>query len=624
MIVLLPVGVLRVPYQLASGRPYSYLEELVLAALLEEAKNLEQLCTLFSVHRRIVIEVLVTLMYAGWIALDTEKTEGGNLYCVTMAGRRALDATGREGRQLPAATTVRKSGMSVVLERTLGQVARNSEVSWQPRKQLDDIWDDAIILPKRHVRDSVGPAQLAPIIPRLPGEWIRDIGLPYPIRRGADYAVLYADMAQKEILGVPQVWRSPLTEFVFKYFEEQGLAITHSVVSLDAVRPLLANDTEEAEGRGVDLDGWEVSTEEIQFLVGREEHEGEFIKFLETVKSWCVIVSPLSTKGRSQLVEEAIRNAIGRGVKVAVLWSHERCEQGELESDPVRTMLKGWEDVAEERGRGGALLYNGSTLACHGCVVIGDVEGTVCAVVGNFAWLGKTTDGCFGISISCRTTSHGVIGSLAVGLVELMQGDPRTRDTAEELRLSSIGEKLRGRAVSERDKRSNVEEEALIERDQNERDIGKLLSEVSVTFGAQHYELGLRDFTNARSSIDLAVGKATWEGVVDLCRDLDRWAGDSVQEVSVGLVCEDQGGIDAKTGSLREELKKTSRVSVNERRVGGYYTIDASLVLLSSVNWAGVEGRELMGSVSEIGVRMKGEKLVEAFKKKVRGECALS
>ena len=79
MIVLLPVGVLRVPFQLASGRPYSYLEELILTSLSEEAKGLDQLCVLFAIHRRIVIEVLVTLMYSGWIALDPVelKTEIG-------------------------------------------------------------------------------------------------------------------------------------------------------------------------------------------------------------------------------------------------------------------------------------------------------------------------------------------------------------------------------------------------------------------------------------------------------------------------------------------------------------------------------------------------------------------
>ena len=285
MIVLLPVGVLRVPFQLASGRPYSYLEELILTSLSEEAKGLDQLCVLFAIHRRIVIEVLVTLMYSEWIALDPVGTEDGNRYCITLAGKRALGGKEGEGTTLPAATTVRKSGMSVVLERTLGQVARNSEVSWQPRKQLDHIWNEALILPKRHVRDSVGPALLAPIIPRLPGEWIKDVGLPFPTRQGSDYAVLYADVAQKELLGVPHVWRSRLTEFVFDHLEEQGVGKSQSVVLPDEVRPLLANDTPEADGQGEDLGTSEVSPEEFQFLVGQEEHEEALVDFLSAAES---------------------------------------------------------------------------------------------------------------------------------------------------------------------------------------------------------------------------------------------------------------------------------------------------------------------------------------------------
>ncbi len=621
MIVLLPVGVLRVPFQLASGRPYSYLEELILTSLSEEAKGLDQLCVLFAIHRRIVIEVLVTLMYSGWIALDPVGTESGNRYCITLAGKRALRGKESAGTPLPAATTVRKAGMSVVLERTLGQVARNSEVSWQPRQQLNHIWNEATILPKRHVRDSVGPALLAPIVPRLPGEWIRDVGLPFPTRQGSDYAVLYADVVQKELLGVPHVWRSRLTEFVFEHLEEQGLSSRPGVVLPDEVRPLLANDTLEVDGRGEDLGASEVSPEEFQFLVGQEEHEEELVDFLSAAESWCVIVSPLTTRDRSQRVDTEIRKAIARGVSVAVLWSQDACEQSKLELNDVRTMLEEWGGLAEAQGGRGTALYNGSNLGGHGCVAIGDIEGTVCAMLGNFAWLGETKVGCAGASISCKTTSQGVIGVLVMGLVEMMQADRRTKDTAEELRLRSIGQKLRGQAASTREKRSNVDKDTLSERGQHGTDSSKALCKVSVVFGAQHYDFGLRDFRSAHTSIDVAIGKARWEGVVDLCWDLDRWAADSVEEVGVGLINDAQGGVDSKIDSLMEELKKTSRISVDRRRVGGYYIVDSSVVLLSSVNWANVGEQEPMGSVSEIGVRMEGEELVEAFRKKMKEKC---
>ena len=512
--------------------------------------------------------------------------------------------------------------MSVVLERTLGQVARNSEVSWQPRKQLDHIWNEALILPKRHVRDSVGPALLAPIIPRLPGEWIKDVGLPFPTRQGSDYAVLYADVAQKELLGVPHVWRSRLTEFVFDHLEEQGVGKSQSVVLPDEVRPLLANDTPEADGQGEDLGTSEVSPEEFQFLVGQEEHEEALVDFLSAAESWCVIVSPLTTRERSQKVDAAIREAIARGVSVAVLWSRDPCEQGKLELNDVRTMLEEWEGLAEAQGGRGAALYNGSTLGSHGCVAIGEIEGTVCAMLGNFAWLGETISGCAGTSISCKTTNQGVIGVLVMGLVEMMQADRRTKDTAEELRLSSIGQKLRGQAVSTREKRSDVEKETLSELGQHGADSSKALCKASVVFGAQHYDFGLQDFKSARTSIDVALGKAKREGVVDLCWDLDRWAADSVKEVGVGLASDVQGGVDSKIDSLMEEVKKTSRVLVDRRKVGGYYVVDASVVLLSSVNWASVGEQEPMGSVSEIGMRMEGEELVEAFRKKLKEKCA--
>ena len=327
------------------------------------------------------------------------------------------------------------------------------------------------------------------------------------------------------------------------------------------------------------------------------------------------------SREKSKAVDAAIREAIGRGVNVAVLWSHEDGEQSELALNNLKRTLEEWEGLAEAQGRRDTVSYNDSALGSHACVAIGDVEGTVCAMLGNFAWLGEGTSDYAETSISCKTTSQGVIGVLAMGLVEMMQGDRRTRDTAEELRLSNIGEKLRGQAVSTKEKRPDTEKEILSECVRHETDSSNAICNVSVVFGPQHYNFGLQDFKSARTSIDVAMGRARWEEVVELCWDLERWAADSVKEVGVGVTTYVQEGVDGRIESLEEEVKTASRVSVGRRRMGGYYLVDSSVVLLSSVNWASGREQEAIGSVSEIGIRMEGEGLVEAFKEKVRDKC---
>ena len=146
MIVFIPISVFRVPYEVAAGRPYSYLERLVLEAVSQDTREMEGLCDIFGVHRRIVIEVLVTLMYAGWIALEARAEGTGNQYCITQAGIRAIESSKGAQKVLPAATAIRKASISVVMERTLGQIARNSEVIWHPRANLSHLWEKGFVL----------------------------------------------------------------------------------------------------------------------------------------------------------------------------------------------------------------------------------------------------------------------------------------------------------------------------------------------------------------------------------------------------------------------------------------------------------------------------------------------
>src|SRR4051794_22964199 len=87
MLAFLPVSRFRVHYQVASGRPYSALERFLLEAVREGHATLDGLIGLFRVHRRTVIEGVVTLMQAGWLGL---RPGNDHQFEVTDAGREAL------------------------------------------------------------------------------------------------------------------------------------------------------------------------------------------------------------------------------------------------------------------------------------------------------------------------------------------------------------------------------------------------------------------------------------------------------------------------------------------------------------------------------------------------------
>lgn len=86
MNVLIPVSRYRVKYQVASGRPFSFFERLALEGVDQGLCSIEQLTDTFRVHQRVVIEVVVSLMQAGWVAINRDSHD----LITTKAGKEAL------------------------------------------------------------------------------------------------------------------------------------------------------------------------------------------------------------------------------------------------------------------------------------------------------------------------------------------------------------------------------------------------------------------------------------------------------------------------------------------------------------------------------------------------------
>ena len=81
--LFVPICVLRVRYELASGRPFSDLERLVLSYLAETGATVTSLAEAFCLRPAIMIESLVTLAREGWVALDGKTGK----YVITSTGR---------------------------------------------------------------------------------------------------------------------------------------------------------------------------------------------------------------------------------------------------------------------------------------------------------------------------------------------------------------------------------------------------------------------------------------------------------------------------------------------------------------------------------------------------------
>src|SRR5262249_7194356 len=85
-LLLVPVTKFVVRHQLATGRPFSEVDRLVLRAVVDaNCPPMEELLNTFHLPRRMLLEVLITLFQEGWIGLNSQ-----GLFLPTAEGRRAL------------------------------------------------------------------------------------------------------------------------------------------------------------------------------------------------------------------------------------------------------------------------------------------------------------------------------------------------------------------------------------------------------------------------------------------------------------------------------------------------------------------------------------------------------
>ena len=128
MIAFLPIARYRAEYQVAAGRPFSTFEKLLLRAVQGGEDSLSALAKRFGVHRRLIVQLLRTIMQAGWVSLGAGNTE----FVLTSSGQKACgDSAG-----LPPTIIVADRQQTVVVEKVTGQVARSNRLDFYSRAKL--------------------------------------------------------------------------------------------------------------------------------------------------------------------------------------------------------------------------------------------------------------------------------------------------------------------------------------------------------------------------------------------------------------------------------------------------------------------------------------------------------
>ncbi|MBR2174086.1 hypothetical protein [Sphingopyxis sp.] len=136
--VAIPVYRGKRKFHLEKGRRWSIVEHLVLAALAEKPQGVADLAEAGRMHQRLVIEILIRLMRAGWVELRSSPTE--LVFAASAAGAAAAGKA-----EMPSAATPVARWMNFVVDRTTGTV-------FKPR-ELPFLHKNAVI--ERELREAV-------------------------------------------------------------------------------------------------------------------------------------------------------------------------------------------------------------------------------------------------------------------------------------------------------------------------------------------------------------------------------------------------------------------------------------------------------------------------------------
>jgi len=309
MIVLLPVSRFRVPYDLARGKPYSRLEHMVLNAVADGGATLRSLANAFRVHDRLLVEAVVTLVNAGWVAV-----QGGpqTSFVLTGAGHLAASSD-RE----PVSVIVETAHPGiVVMERHSGQVARQSEAPPYRRDDLAEVWEAAPRIATRIVRDSVDEAQVQKLLHRNAGEWVRRIGRIEEISRDAHWLPLDVGIDTKQVIGLPPPWRHALTAPALAAAAASAKAPRVRGVSRPGRRRFLGvtgNDRIQRRATTLLLVSGDV-------LYGEQAHAAVLAEALESARTSVALAVPhVDGPDAFEALAARCADAVARGVRVDLL-----------------------------------------------------------------------------------------------------------------------------------------------------------------------------------------------------------------------------------------------------------------------------------------------------------------
>ncbi|WP_432199062.1 hypothetical protein [Streptomyces sp. bgisy027] len=379
--VLLPLDVFRVAYDVAVGRPYSKLEELLLRFIAEdqgEGRVFQEFREAFQVHNRLLIEGLVTLLREGWVAMV--QSDQDIRYVATSEGLLTISRSRR-----PASLRVQRRQTSVVREMLSCQLATLSDLEVLSAKEVRRKTNRGAVsfaLRGRHHRKTLNGGETEWLLPRNADEqqWIRRIDNNAKLVRGKYYLPLRVDLEEGTVLGLSGNW-SHLAPLVLEETEQQyqDLAVgSDAQERFDRMLQEWEKDRSHvrrsSRSPGLRAELATMPCTEAALSAGDSRRLAE--RALERATGHALIVASQLDGDQAARVNEVATGLQSRGVSVDVLWSCADAEEG------LRKRLLNVLGSSRGRATPGKMFFNKTPTDAMADFVLAATDDGPVAVVG--------------------------------------------------------------------------------------------------------------------------------------------------------------------------------------------------------------------------------------------------
>jgi hypothetical protein len=590
MIVFLPVNRYIVRYEVASGRPYSHFERFLLEAIQQGTKRIDELVSLTCMHRRVVVEGLVSLMHAGWVALRSINEE--TLFCTTPAGRAAL----KEQEALPPGLVIEARVAACVMERVAGQIARGTDVFLHKTRDLKEkkggrpsLWERGLALPSLYPSNILEQGRVRPLLHVRPGEneFVRRINSVDPTDQGSFYLMVDVDTDKGETRGpYPPLWEDLLRgELVDRARAREHILRSSNLRIDDQELRGVFSEIELIRREGRDRsDSWEVVISDSDLVLGGAANRNALQDRLRRARSSVVITSSGLSAERVRAIAPHVKAALNRGVRVDILWGGlADCVPRGVGNESLMVLRELEQEV---QASGGRLMVTAEPTRSNACVLLSDPDGEFEGLVGSFDWLSGEGSP-YALDLSVRITHPGPVSRLCLFVSDLIVADERLVTSANTTGLRN--------ASAELEKQLTLDKPANEEADNT--------SKLRIVYDSYHGKIFHDTVASSRETIAL-FSRAENERVETpslfdaLLLALER--GCKKVEVVYG-----PGPI--PEGISFEELRKLgAQIQHKPKHYANALIVDEDFCLISSFRWLGLSSPNHRPSGYELGVCLEG------------------